>query len=218
MLACSKADRWEESLNLLQLYGSEETSVVSFNSLIAACGRCSRPDVAIEVLNEMEAHGIEPDQLSFRNAIIACNQAEHRSVRDNQPDSGIREVQQQEPMMFEWWECALSLLRRMKEIGLSPDIQTYSSVISACEAAGKWQRALGVLQGMKEKDKNLYCYNAAISACEKGGAWVEAVELYERMKERGEKLKPNFVSLGGLVQVGIHSEALMDYTEYTYSQ
>lgn len=67
MLACSKADRWEESMNLLRIYGSKETSVVAFNSLIAACGRCSRPDVAIEVLNEMESHEINPDDLSFRN-------------------------------------------------------------------------------------------------------------------------------------------------------
>ena len=204
MLACSKADRWEESLNLLHLYGNKETSVVAFNALIAACGRCARPDVAIEVLNEMEAHGIEPDALSFRNAIIACNQAEHAEAR-NARDNPIS-LQLQKPMMFEWWECALSLLRRMKESGLSPDIQTYSSVISACEAAGKWQRALGVLQGMREKDKNLYCFNAAISACEKGGAWVEALELYERMKERGGTLKPNFVSINGVVQVCYKSD------------
>lgn len=202
MLACSKADRWEESLNLLQLYGSKETSIVAFNSLIAACGRCSRADVAMEVLNEMEAHGVEPDELSFRNAIIACNQAEHLqalSSRDKPTYSGRTERQQ--PMSFEWWECALSLLRRMNEGGLSPDMQSYSSVISACEAAGQWQRALGVLQGMEDKNRNLYCYNAAISACEKGGAWVEAVELYERMKERGGCLQPNFVTIGGVVQV-----------------
>eukprot|EP00977_Amphora_coffeiformis_P023497 scaffold13479_cov166-Amphora_coffeaeformis.AAC.9 len=200
MLACSKADRWEESLNLLRIYGSKETSVVAFNSLIAACGRCARPDVAIEVLNEMESHGIKPDGLSFRNAIIACNQAEHArawasGAHQSSPDTGKRD----QALVFDWWECALSLIRRMKESGLTPDIQTYSSVISACEAAGKWQRALGLLQEMKESEKNLYCFNAAISACEKGGAWVEALELYETMKERVDLLKPNFISVGSVV-------------------
>lgn len=87
----------------------------------------------------------------------------------------------------------------MKESGLSPDIQTYTSVISACEAAGEWQRALGLLQEIPEEEKNLYCFNAAISACEKGGAWVEALELYERMKERGGALKPNFITVGSVV-------------------
>ena len=212
MLACSKADQWEESLNLLQLYGSNETSIVAFNSLIAACGRCSRPDVAIEVLNEMEKHHIDPDELSYRNAIIACNQAEHARVKSERDSAAFEGTRRRKPaMMFEWWECALSLLRRMKEAGLSPDIQTYSSVISACEAAGQWQRALGILQRMKDEEKNLYCFNAAISACEKGGAWVEAVDLYERIKEKGDSLKPNFVSVNAVVQVsfvqrrGIHT-------------
>jgi pentatricopeptide repeat domain-containing protein 1 len=202
MIACSKADQWEQALNLLQLYGNKNTSTVAFNSLIAACGRSARPDVAIQVLNEMEHHGVDPDVRSFRHAIIACNQAEHarsRLIEENEESAGVGNIH--EGFVFEWWECALSLLRRMKETGLTPDIQTYSSCISACEAAGQWQRALGVLQGIDEKEKNLYCYNAAISACEKGGAWVEAVDLYERMKARGGRLKPNFVTVSGVVEV-----------------
>ena len=86
--------------------------------------------------------------------------------------------------------------RRMKEEGLAPDIQTYSSVISACEAGGQWQRALGILRLMTSDDSienpNKYCYNAAIAACEKGGAWLEAVELYERMRDQVE---PNFITM-----------------------
>jgi pentatricopeptide repeat protein len=203
MLACSKANQWEESLNLLRLYGSSDSSVVPFNSLIAACGRCSRPDVAIEVLNEMESHNVAPDELSYRNAVIACNQAEHARAREERDSLTTGENEERKrTQMFEWWECALSLLRRMKESGLDPDIQTYSSVISACEAAGEWQRALGLLQSLQDQNKelNLYCYNAGISACATGGAWIEALELYECMKERGGPLRPNSVTISGIVQ------------------
>ena len=89
---------------------------------------------------------------------------------------------------LKWWECALYLLRRMKEDDIKPSLQTFSSCVSACEAASEWQRALGVLELMQlfsslggddeEIEKmdatrlvtsNLYCLNAAISACEKGG-------------------------------------------------
>jgi pentatricopeptide repeat protein len=113
------------------------------------------------------------------------------------------------------WECAVSLLRRMQEHGLSADTQTFSSAISACEVAGQWQRALGILQSMMDVDKegdaddddndddssvlNQYCFNAAISACEKAGAWVEALEIYERMKEQGGSLQPTMVTLSSLV-------------------
>ena len=105
--------------------------------------------------------------------------------------------------------------------GLTPDVQTYSSAISACEAAGEWQRAIGVLSSMSDgaagaaeatngaanatsslaTPLNLYCFNAAIAACEKGGAWLEALELYERIRDGrgGTNLRPNFVTVNSLL-------------------
>ena len=174
---------------------------------MAACGRNGRPDIAVSILNEMkEKYGVKPDARSYRSAIIACNQAEHyrRRQKETSTVSSDKGQQQSDPA-FHWWECALALLRRMKEDGLRPDVQSLSSCISACEAAGEWQRALGVLQTMIDEDSgdetsmNLFCFNAAISSCEKGGAWVEALEIYERMISYGGLLKPNFVTLSSLV-------------------
>jgi pentatricopeptide repeat domain-containing protein 1 len=93
----------------------------------------------------------------------------------------------------------------MREDGLIPDVATFSATISACEAAGEWQRALGVLQMMMDDNENgndllnIYCFNAAISACEKGQAWVEALELYERMLDIGGSIFPNVVTLNSLL-------------------
>lgn len=203
MLACSKAGEWEESLQLLRLYGGRNASVFAVNSLIAACGRGGRADMAMEVFYEMGEYGLRPDNLSYRSAIMACNQAEHEQRRSWRQKSSERNLNEE----FEWWECAISLLRRMKESGLRPDTPTLSSAISACEAAGQWQLALGILQSAMhdESDEfdnglNLYCFNAAIAACEKGGAWVEALEIYERMKEQGgHELRPNIVTLNSLI-------------------
>lgn len=216
--ACSKMDEFEEALSLLQVYGihtsklphrSPALPIVALNGLIAACGRGGRPDLALALLNEMEPRfGIVPDSRSYRSAIIACNQAEHErrlyTMNDDESDD-----ESLEPSIG-WWECSLALLRRMVEEGLTPDKQAYSSVISSCEAAGEWQRALGVLQMIIEGDEggligdstrslNLYCWNAAISACEKGGAWVEALDLYERMLQM-DALKPNVVTMNSLLE------------------
>jgi pentatricopeptide repeat domain-containing protein 1 len=235
MLACSKADQWRDSLQLWRDVTHDDggdtrnnaaISLLALNSLIAACGRAGRADMAIQVLNDMESGGrrgqgnVVPDERSYRNAIIACNQAEHgmrRLQQQRQQRSRHRKASKQKDDrkllsigLFEWWECALSLLRRMQENGLSPDIQTFSSAISACEAAGQWQRAVSILQSVldgndndDEKDPdaglNLYCFNAAMSACQKGGAWVECLEIYERMKSHGGVLTPNSVSLSSLV-------------------
>jgi pentatricopeptide repeat protein len=45
---------------------------------------------------------------------------------------------------------------------------TYSSAISACENAGKWVRALQLLDGMANSrvETDSITHNAAISACE----------------------------------------------------
>jgi pentatricopeptide repeat protein len=203
MLACSKADQFEESLNLFHLHGGRDTPLPAINSLIGACGRCGRPDVAMMVLNDVDDRGVSLDARSYRNAIVACNQGQHRTRRGVDPD-GSNEGG------FEWWECALSLIRRMKERGLRPDVQSYSACISACEAAGQWQAALSLLQSLLDEEEdnqgseqsalNLHCFNAAISACAKGGAWVEALELYERMKTRRDvRIRPTAVTLGSLI-------------------
>ena len=208
MLACSKAGEWEESLQLMRLYGDQsDLSIVAVNSLIAACGRAGRPDMSMEVLYEVEGRGMKLDTRSYRSTIIACNQAEHvyrRSLQLEQLQRQDSKETVQTNHGFEWWECAISLLRRMKESGLQPDTPTLSSTISACEAAGQWQRALHILQSAMNDNVsvalNVYCFNAAISACEKGGAWVEALEIYEKMKEQGgTELRPNLVTVSSLI-------------------
>jgi pentatricopeptide repeat protein len=228
MIACSKANQWEESFNLLRLYGSQtKVSIIAMNSLIASCGRSHRCDVAIDILNnEIPFYGLQPDLFSYRNAIIACNQAEHlekklertNHVKSNPMNEETdRTSSSSSSLHFQWWECAISLLQRMQENNIEPDTPTISSAISACEAAGQWQIALSIVQAMIDKSfgtpplptdsvgvsssaLNLYCFNAAISACQKGGAWVEALEIFERMKVCGKKdLHPNIVTYSSII-------------------
>jgi len=209
IFACTKADQWNEAINLLKLYATKGNiplvSVEAINSVIASAGRNGRPDVSLSILYEMaKNYSVYPDSRSYRSAIMACNQAEHMKQRQRP-----REMERTNPFLetqshLQWWEAALSLFRRMMESSLIPDIQTYSSVISACEAAGQWQRALGILRSMSFENNegplpNLYCFNAAIAACEKGGAWVEALDLYERLRSSPGNVQPNFITLNSLL-------------------
>ena len=220
IMACSKANEYEEALTLLRLYGrntrrgsdgkaENRMSVASLNALIAACGRRGKPDLSLEILSTMERrYGVQPDSRSYRNVAIACNKAQHEELRVFVGDEATTN-RSDPPPVYKWWECGLALLRRMREDGVVPDVATYSATISACESAGEWQRALGVLQAMMDYEDhlegdqsllNLYCFNAAISACEKGHAWVEALELYERMLEIGGSIQPNVVTLSSLLE------------------
>ncbi|CAJ1940268.1 unnamed protein product [Cylindrotheca closterium] len=213
VIACSKADEFEEGLTLLNLYGDPESSrnksyssisVSAIDSLIAACSRGNRPDLAISLFNEMSsAFGVQPDERTYRNAIMTCNRAEHKARYEEKRARDTGETYSS----IEWWEVGLALFRRMKEEGVKPDVKVYSSVISACQAAGEWQRALGILENLIEESVdrgdvsllNTYCFNSAISACEKGGAWVEALDLYERMVDIGGSIRPNFVTVSSLI-------------------
>jgi len=221
VITCAKADQYDEALDLIDLYGGlrndKGVGVRAINAVISACGRSYRPDMAVQILNDMETmYGVKPDEASYRSAIIACNQAEHRERIHQQTSSTGHKLK--------WWECALSLLRRMKEDDLKPSVQTVSSVVSACEAAGEWQHALGVLASIfpllfldgsilpipmfplidgveqmgKTEPPNLFCLNAAISACEKGGRWVEALQLYENIRSMNSA-KPNFITVNSLL-------------------
>ena len=219
LMVCSRANEFEEGLSLLNLYGLPtkelpdgfpHISIVALNALIAACGRGGRPDLSLALFNDISSrYGLQPDSRSYRSAIIACNQAQHAQgfygaddvLQNNQSNYNDRRER-----VVEWWECSLALYRRMTEEGLTPDVQTHSSIISSCQAAGEWQRALWVLQTIMDRSEgtpspsilNIYCWNAALSACEKGGAWVEALDLYERMLE--SPFKPNVVTINSMIQ------------------
>ena len=225
------AKSWNRSINIYsprysrQVERTPSIQVVAFNALISACGRGQRPDLSLATFNDMQSKfGIRPDVRSYRSAIVACNQAEHESQRKRRPRKQSRKADVLESSV-KWWECALALLRRMREENLLPDIFIFSSVISACEAAGEWQRALGVLQLILDEydsedsergvSLNLYCFNAAISACEKGGAWIEALELYERMLDRGGSIKPNFITLSSLI-VALENAGQKELAESKY--
>ena len=191
-------------------------SVAAINSVIRACSRDSRADIAVNLLNDMQTkYNVVPNETSYRATIIACNHLEHRERRQRKSSDYISN-----PLDFQWWECSLSLLRRMKEDQIRPSAQAYSSAVSSCEAAGQWQRAIGVLQSMQEEGEipNLYCLNAAISACEKGGAWVEALELYESIRsQRKSNIKPNFITVSSLL-IALEKANQVELAESIYNE
>jgi pentatricopeptide repeat protein len=161
VIACAKANEYEEAFNLIDLYRDDSShrtkqevvTIAALNSLIGACCRSQRPDIAVQLLNDMKMnYGVSPDAMSYRLAIIACNQAEHREAKDAKQLS--RKNAHSE---FTWWECALSLLRRMIEDGLKPDSKTYSSVVSALESGKIFRTSSNCYDYMKIDGRTVFC-------------------------------------------------------------
>ena len=52
-------------------------------------------------------------------------------------------------------EEAVTMLREMKEVGLTPNVTTYSSAISVCGNGGRWGKALALLGEMPAAKESL---------------------------------------------------------------
>ncbi|CAE7553013.1 unnamed protein product [Symbiodinium natans] len=77
---------------------------------------------------------------------------------------------------------------------MAGDVVTYTAVVSACEKAGEWEKALGVLGRMvaARVQGDVVVYNAVISAHAKGAQWQRGLLLLARMRRKG--LQPDVVS------------------------
>ena len=112
--ACERAAQWTLALALLTTCEGAQPAVqpdvVTFNSLIVACGRANETDFAFALRTMMAARRIEPNTVTINALISACERVRR-------------------------WDAALELLQGMQLHALRPDTVTLSAAISACEKA-----------------------------------------------------------------------------------
>lgn len=64
-------------------------------------------------------------------------------------------------------------LRRMEEVGLSPDVMSLNAVIDACARAGQVERAEHWLQRLLSgPGPNIVSFSSMLHACARRGGWV----------------------------------------------
>jgi pentatricopeptide repeat domain-containing protein 1 len=98
-------------------------NVVTYNSLIAACGKCGRPNEAIALFSAMKDVGLVPDVITFSALISACDASQ--------------------------LDEALEVYDEMKTCGVALDAQAYNAVISVCLMSGSADRAVTVFREMQ---------------------------------------------------------------------
>ena len=97
------------------------------------------------------------------------------------------------------WEKATEVFEQMNSQGCTPDVVTYTSLISSYERGGQWQKALQAfhkmcLQGCKP---DAIVYNAIIDTLwETGVIWAQnkAFQLFVSALQQGQ-----FMQVGGLL-------------------
>ncbi|CAM9972289.1 unnamed protein product, partial [Ectocarpus sp. 8 AP-2014] len=132
--------------------------VFSFSSAMSACDRAGEWQRALEVMDLMLHHEVEPSIVSYGTAISACARGEGR------------------------WQQALSLLADIPSRGLEANAHAYGSAIHACVVGGQHRRALELLEEMLECRvvPDAAVFTAAMTAVDGWGATLRLLEVMKR--------------------------------------
>lgn len=210
MDACAKGGRWKVALSLLDEMKEKgiEPNEVSYGVAVTACGNGGQWEKALELLKQMRKENMKINTITYNSAIAALAKAvrsESRQQRryDYNPGGGWTKVESSNPNYNDniLWKKALDLLECMENEGVRRDSFTFSSAISTCGAAGRWQESLDLIDEMKRETKpNKIAYTSAITACANSEKWEPAFELFNDMKNDG--LQPDLVAYNALINAG----------------
>lgn len=152
----------------LQRLSKEDMSVV-YTSAIDSAARCNRLDEAFAMLDTMHIQNVPRSERVYAVLVRGCAKNKPLSI-------------------------ALSVLRRMKEDGFSPQtVDTYNALLDGCSRAGRLAAARSILKKMKKDSKlrpNLASYNAFLACCGKAKDPDRAFEVLSEMKQ-SQGIKPN---------------------------
>ncbi|CAJ1420612.1 unnamed protein product [Effrenium voratum] len=165
--AWALGSHWSEALELL---GRCRGDVVSCSCALSACAKAHAWQAALALMQEMMAKELQADEVCYNTLIAACG-------RGGQ------------------WLLALEALQELMQ-KMHPSNASFSSAISACEKAFRWEQALVLLEAQPRPQ--LSAVNAAISACEKCSRWQEALLLFEGMPRR--QLSPDRISFNAVLR------------------
>lgn len=187
--ACGRAGQWEIAVELLErmttadgrLVGSTASLVnddytapdslqeSSYATLAAAFREGGHNDGnARDVCNDDGIAGPAwpvADAISFNSAVEACSKAGH-------------------------WRSGMSLLPRMLQARIRPDIRTCASILACLRAGGQWERSLEFLEEMEADphqglSPDLGCYGVVMSTLAEAGEWERTLAILRRLQRTG---------------------------------
>eukprot|EP00913_Durusdinium_trenchii_P021166 g19888.t1 len=171
--ACRSERNWQLALQLLRRCPGNVVAcsaaiahrtgpapnVVTYNSLISACGKGQQWLHAIHLLAEARQAKLRPGIVALNSATTACEKGRQ-------------------------WQHAEQLLRNGEAAGLKLDIIGFSAATSACEKGWEWNRAVGLLQEIRQRQLlEVVSCNAALSACGQCSQTRAALAIFRSMRK-----------------------------------
>ena len=157
MTACEKGTQWLKTLHLLSQLGRDhlQCSIVTHGAALSAFQRAEDWSAATLLFGELEQKQCPANLIMYNAAMGAC---------------GVR------------WRQAVQLMSELSRVSrVDRDVVTYTSAISACAAAHRWQTALHLLAELQNQrlEEDIVVHNSVISACSLGQQWQRSLSLLQ---------------------------------------
>ncbi|OAY78703.1 Pentatricopeptide repeat-containing protein, chloroplastic [Ananas comosus] len=186
--------------------GMDDQCVVSYNSMITASVRRSRPSAALALFREMQAKGIMPTDVTLLSVLSACTLLGalelgkwiHEYVKKNGFDSYSEGIKH--------YGCVIDLLARsgqlkkayefVDNLPVKPTPILWRTLLSACGGHGEVDIGKKVFERILElDDSHGGDYVIFSNMCANGGRWEEVNRIRKIMGERGVVKVPGCSSI-----------------------
>ncbi|XP_062214334.1 pentatricopeptide repeat-containing protein At2g02980, chloroplastic-like [Phragmites australis] len=165
--------------------GVDGECVVSYNAMITAAVRSSRPGEALVLFREMQAKGLKPTSVTLISVLSAC-------------------------ALLGALELGKWIHEYVRKIGLDSLMKVNTALIDMYAKCGSLEDAIAVFQGMESRDKQ--AWSVMIVAYANHGYGREAISLFEEMKKQG--IKPDDVTFLGVLHACSHSGLVNEGLQY----
>ncbi|KAF9608509.1 hypothetical protein IFM89_009875 [Coptis chinensis] len=171
---------------------SPEVNVVSWNVLIAGYGQEGQSDKALELLQRMQLHGFEPDEVTYVSMLGACVKSGDIETAREMFDKIVS------PIVSAWnailsgysqkgrHEEAIEFFRKMQFQTVQPDRTTMANILSSCAGmgllkSGKEVHAASVKEALH---LDIFVASGLVDMYSKCGNLETARCIFDRMPER----------------------------------
>uniref|UniRef100_A0A6V7QRI9 Glycosyltransferase 2-like domain-containing protein n=1 Tax=Ananas comosus var. bracteatus TaxID=296719 RepID=A0A6V7QRI9_ANACO len=156
--------------------GMDDQCVVSYNSMITASVRSSRPSAALALFREMQAKGIKPTDVTLLSVLSACT-------------------------LLGALELGKWIHEYVKKNGFDSYVKVNTALIDMYAKCGSLEDAIHVFQGMSSRDTQ--AWSAMIVAYAIHGHGSKAISMFDEMKREG--IKPDDITFLGVLYACSHA-------------
>jgi len=189
-----------------------EVTLRDYSAVIRLFAQSESPEKAMRVLEEMEARGLKPDNVSYNMVLSACANARQKDQVNSLLSSMEADVVTYNTRLKACAQerdvaQAFAIFADLEAAKIAPTQVTYGTLVECCTRAGEMAKAREVLvkMGTAGVAKNIVVYTSLIKGFAALGKLEEAMEVFEEMQasgdgEKSERVEPDVICYSALIK------------------